>query len=134
VHAHSLLSSRADHAAPQDVNLGSFEAVQSYLGNVPPTYHRYIRRLSICTKSAADPTPGTAPATRELISQQCRELLAQCGQVEQLTLSLVGSLDKAVISCFESLDALRVLSVNHCGDENKSPLYVYLDLHVQVTS
>lgn len=97
--------------------------MQSYLGHVPPSYHRYIRQLSICTKSAADlPTGRTAPFDRALVSKQCIELLRQCTQVEQLTLNLRGSLDDDVIPCFENLYALRVLSINHCGDEQLSPL------------
>lgn len=94
--------------------------MQTYLGNVPPSYHRYIRRLSICTKSAAD--RATGPASRQLVSDQCAQLLAQCTQVEQLTLSLDGSLEPAVIAAFENLHALRILAVNHCGDEHQSPL------------
>ena len=45
------------------------------MSNVPHSYHRYIRRLSICTKSAADRLSGTAPVPREPVSEQLRQLL-----------------------------------------------------------
>lgn len=96
--------------------------MHSYLGNVPPSYHRYTRQLSICTKSVADLPTGTAAFDRALVSEQCVQLLTQCTQLEQLTLHLASALENAVIRCFETLHTLRVLSVNHCGDEQQSPL------------
>ena len=101
---------------------GDLEAMQSYLTNVPPSYHRYTRPLSICASSVADLPTGTAPFDRALVSGQCVQILSQCPQLEQLTLHLGGALDDAVIPCFANLHALRVLSVNHCGDEQQSPL------------
>ncbi|EKM61198.1 uncharacterized protein PHACADRAFT_247651 [Phanerochaete carnosa HHB-10118-sp] len=103
------------------VDLTSVEAVHSYLGNVPPSYHRYIRQLSICTKFAAT-GPASGSDDHTLVSQQCSQLLSQCTQLEQLTLNLATSLDQAVIPCFSALHALRVLSINHCGDEQTNPL------------
>lgn len=93
--------------------------MHSYLGNVPPSYHRYIRQLSICTKSA---TTSPGPVDHTLVSEQCRQLLSQCTQVERLTLNLAAALDKAVIPCFDGLHALQVLTINHSGDEQTCPL------------
>ncbi|PSR75927.1 hypothetical protein PHLCEN_2v8841 [Hermanssonia centrifuga] len=100
------------------VDLQSDEALRSYLTNVPPSYHRYIHHLTITTKPTACGVEPTAQTTSDALTQ----LLRQCTQVEQLTLNLHTSLAKAVIPCFEALDALTVLSINHCGDEHQTPL------------
>ncbi|GJE85769.1 hypothetical protein PsYK624_018480 [Phanerochaete sordida] len=100
------------------IDLKSIEAVLSYLGSVPPSYHRYIRDLSICTKSAS----ATHARDHAAVSEQCCQLLSQCTQLERLTLNLAAALDKSVIPCFTDLRALRILAINHCGDEQISPL------------
>lgn len=110
---------------PQIVNLSSFEAVQSYIGHVPPSYHRYIRQLTITTKSRdlAAFTPSAARTTGAVsVSDALIQLLSQCTQVEDLTLNLDGSLTKAVIPCFQGLHSLTSLAINHVGDEQQSPL------------
>ena len=62
------------------------------------------------------------------MTQALSDILPHCLQVEQLTLSLAASLAKAVIPCFEQLRALSSLSIDHCGDEARYPLYVHCHL------
>ncbi|KAI8980611.1 hypothetical protein BD414DRAFT_101815 [Trametes punicea] len=102
----------------RNVNIASAEALQHYAASVPNTYNRHIRQLTICTKRADD-SPGSQhiPVTDVLI-----QFLPYCTQLEQLTLKLAASLEKSVIPCFEHLVSLSSLCVDHCGDEDRSPL------------
>lgn len=62
------------------------------------------------------------------------QLLSSCSQVEQLTLSLAGSLTKAVIPCFGKMPYLTNLCINHCGDEQRTPLSVAVIAPCESTS
>lgn len=97
--------------------------MQAYIGHVPPSYHRYIRQLTITTSPKDQPAfaPFRAGHGRT-VSDTLIQLLSQCTQLEQLTLNLDGSLCKTVVPCFESLHCLSKLSINHVGDEQHSPL------------
>jgi hypothetical protein len=46
-------------------------------------------------------------------------------RLEQLELRTAGSLDKSVIPCFGSLQALRDLTLSNSADEERMPLYVH---------
>ncbi|CCL98983.1 uncharacterized protein FIBRA_00991 [Fibroporia radiculosa] len=92
------------------VKIPSLEALQTYLSAVPSSYNQYIRKLSICTKSTGN--------QERLASDALSTLLAQCSQVEQLTLSLATSLSKSIIPSFAHLSSLTDLTIDHCGDEN----------------
>lgn len=108
----------------QIVNLASIEAVQAYIGHVPHSYHRYIRQLTITTKPARD-QPALSPSEpvcARTASDALIHLLAQCTQLESLTLNLDASLSNAVIPCFAALHCLTSLAINHVGDEQHSPL------------
>ncbi|KAI0331937.1 hypothetical protein GY45DRAFT_1352993 [Cubamyces sp. BRFM 1775] len=100
------------------VNIASAEALQRYAACVPKPYHRHIRQLTICTKRANAATGSAAVR----VSEALVDILPHCTQVEQLTLNLAASLAKAVIPCFEHLLSLKSLSIDHCGDEARSPL------------
>lgn len=117
---------RHAHTPSQVVDLGSFDAVQSYLANVPPAYSRYIRTLTISTNRAqfgGFPSDAVSNDVRT-VSDTLAQLLDSCPQVERLTLHLDGSLTKNVIPTFQNFHQLSVLSINHCGDEQHAPLYV----------
>ncbi|KAI0694911.1 hypothetical protein BC835DRAFT_1415202 [Cytidiella melzeri] len=105
------------------VDLQSLEAIFSYAANVPQSYHRYTRHLTICTKSTrggpSRPAIGNSSTT---ISDALVQLLASCTQIEHLALSLESSLNQSLIPVFERFSQLRVLSINHCGDEQQTPL------------
>ncbi|KAH9922994.1 hypothetical protein B0H21DRAFT_841007 [Amylocystis lapponica] len=101
----------------RSVNISSYEALQTYLSTVPHSYYPYIRRLHICTKVAETGTDHRRHVTFAVL-----KLLQRCTQVEKLTLDLEGSLSKAVIPCFATLRCLTNLCINHCGDEQRSPI------------
>jgi len=103
------------------IDIKSYDALRSYLSHVPPSYHTFIRHLTVCTKPSSN---SIFPNADALKSATCSlvDLLAHCSQVEQLTLSLDTSLTEAVIPCFQRLTALTDLSITHCGDEQLAPL------------
>ncbi|KAI8980679.1 hypothetical protein BD414DRAFT_103545 [Trametes punicea] len=105
----------------RNVNIASAEALQQYAASVPKTYNRHIRQLTICTKRADD-SPGSQHIS---VTDALIQFLPYCTQLEQLTLNLAASLAKAVIPCFEHLVSLSSLCIDHCGDEDRSPLYVF---------
>lgn len=100
----------------RQVKIPSSEDLQTYLSSVPQSYNQCIRRLNICTKSSTTQAPP--PGVTDAVSQ----LLGQCPQLEDLTLGLASSLSKSVIPCFAKLRSLTSLTINHCGDEDTSPL------------
>lgn len=104
------------------MNIASAEALHAFALHVPKIYNRHIRQLTICTKRAAKTTGGSQPLR---VSDALLDILPHCSQVEQLTLSLAASPSKAVIPCFRELRALTSLCIDHCGDEARSPLYVF---------
>ncbi|CDO76617.1 hypothetical protein BN946_scf184868.g31 [Trametes cinnabarina] len=101
------------------VNIASAEALQQYAASVPKPYNRHIRQLTICTKRADQSGSGSPPIR---ITDALVGFLPYCTQLEQLTLNLAASLAKAVIPCFEHLVSLKSLCIDHCGDEDRSPL------------
>lgn len=101
----------------QSVNISSYEALQAYMSSVPKSYYSYIRQLHICTKANKTITGYRRPVTDAVL-----ELLENCTQVEKLTLNLEGSLSKSVIPCFAKLHSLTNLCINHCGDEQRTPM------------
>ncbi len=107
----------------QSVNIPSAEALEQYAAHVPKFYNQHIHQLTICTKRSQPRSGSTQPAP---VTHALTDILPHCSQVEQLTLSLAASLAKAVIPCFEELRALTSLSIDHCGDEARYPLYVDL--------
>ncbi|KAJ3477544.1 hypothetical protein NLI96_g10396 [Meripilus lineatus] len=102
------------------VDIKSFDSLQSYIRNVPQSYTRNIRQLSISTKLQNGAPMPTSEQARQ-VTDALVELLTQCCQVEQMTLNLEGSLTKTIIPCFERFSALKILAINHCGDEQLSP-------------
>ncbi len=113
----------------QVVDLPHLEALQAYLAHVPPAYHRYIRQLTLSTapKAAAAalaPPPPPTPALAAAASAAVAALLAACTQLERLTLNLAAGLAPAVVPCFERLERLTALAVNHVDDQQTAPLYV----------
>ncbi|KAI0095002.1 hypothetical protein BDY19DRAFT_902049 [Irpex rosettiformis] len=99
------------------VDLQSLDHIISYADNVPQSYHRYTRQLSICTKPANSGAP-----TNTAISDALSRLLASCTQIDQLSLTLEASLDYSLVHLFQHLDQLKALSIHHCGDEQRTPL------------
>lgn len=114
----------ADESAPsQHVKIPDYDALRAYLSSVPKSNNQYIRRLHLCTTTEAGQT--TAPSVdNHPITDAVAELLAHCSQVEQLTLNLAASLHRSVIPVFQQLNSLTSLTINHCGDEQWSPLSV----------
>ena len=102
----------------QSVDLKSYQALQTYLKNVPPSYNNYIHHLTIRTTTTYDHHDTSNPSPTDAII----ELLTGCTQVERLTLELDGSLRKDVIPCFARLRSLTTLSIHHVGDERIAPL------------
>ncbi|THH30078.1 hypothetical protein EUX98_g4124 [Antrodiella citrinella] len=98
------------------IHLKNCEALLSYVQNVPSTYHRFIRQLTICTK------PASTLPDRAVISDALSALLAQCSQVECLNLSLESTLHESVVPSFGCLSSLKALSISHCGHEQNQPL------------
>ncbi|KAI0830647.1 hypothetical protein BC628DRAFT_1312816 [Trametes gibbosa] len=101
------------------VHIASAEALLQYTACVPKSYLRHIRQLTISTKRAFKPAPGSDPIR---VSDALIDILPHCTQLEQLTLSLAASLARTVIPCFEHLHSLKSLCIDHCGDEARSPL------------
>ncbi|TCD69977.1 hypothetical protein EIP91_005566 [Steccherinum ochraceum] len=101
------------------VDLKTAEALLSYVLNVPASYHRYIRQLTICTKPAKE---GLPPSQSTVVADAIATLLSQCSQLEQLELNLECSLHESVVPAFGGLTALKALSIGHCGHEQHQPL------------
>ena len=94
----------------------------------------YTRQLTICTKSSADTLSTPHRGDAQIISQLLIDLLEQCPQLEQLTLTLDGSVSKDVIPSFQNLNALKTLTISNCGNEDRYPLYVSIILGIHITS
>ncbi|OCH95766.1 hypothetical protein OBBRIDRAFT_767021 [Obba rivulosa] len=114
----------------RSVRITSIEALQTYLSEVPVAYNQYIHRLYICTKHQND---RDTSYSRTAVTGAVAQLLSRCSQVEQLSLSLAGSLTKAVIPCFEKMPSLTNLCINHCGDEQRAPLSERLIVSIAAT-
>lgn len=130
---HTIITVRVFYS--QVVELKDMAAIKAYLENVPPSYHHYIRHLTICTSPTRDKFDALCPPTVNNchdVTRVVSQLLLQCRQIVQLTLNLDGSLHQDVIPCFQTLQQLRVLSINHCGDEQQTPLCVTLCLYLAV--
>ncbi|KAI0734567.1 hypothetical protein C8Q72DRAFT_399788 [Fomitopsis betulina] len=103
------------------VKIPDYDALRAYLSSVPKSNNQYIRQLHLSTTTEAGQT--TAPSVNSHpITDAVAELLAHCSQVEQLTLNLAASLHRSVIPVFQHLNSLTSLTINHCGDEQWSPL------------
>lgn len=50
------------------------------------------------------------------------DLLRRCTRLEELSLSIPGSLKPSIIPYFEHLHGLRKLSISNCGQDENSPL------------
>ncbi|KAH8102487.1 hypothetical protein BXZ70DRAFT_928719 [Cristinia sonorae] len=99
------------------VHIKSCQALLSYVRNVPASYQRFIRQLTICTKST-----NPSSSSCNVISDTLASLLSQCSHLEHLSLILDAALHDSVIPSFASLTALTALSITHCGDEQNQPL------------
>ncbi|KAF7800363.1 hypothetical protein EIP86_011613 [Pleurotus ostreatoroseus] len=97
-----------------DIKLNTFDALRSFVLNVPAAHCRYVRTLQVELS-----TPGLS-ATQ--ISGHLHELLSRCVRVEELSLKLAGSLKPTVIPCFERLHYLTKLSITNVAQEETSPL------------
>ncbi|KZT05910.1 uncharacterized protein LAESUDRAFT_654967 [Laetiporus sulphureus 93-53] len=104
------------------VKIPDYESLRTYLSTVPISHNQYIQHLSICTKPSAHHAADAPSANRRTVTDAVLELVSHCPQVEDLTLSLHGSLSKSIIPCFTKLGSLTKLSINHCGDESLNPL------------
>jgi len=115
------------------VDLKNIEALHSYCHNVPPSYHTYTRQLSICTKSVnADMYTDTIVDVNE-VTGYLATLLRQTIQVVDLTLNLQTSMTSDIIPVFQHLYNLRLLAINHCGDEQRTPLSERLVVSIAAT-
>ncbi|KAH9937141.1 uncharacterized protein B0H18DRAFT_969283 [Fomitopsis serialis] len=94
------------------VKIPDYEALRIYLSSVPKSHNQYIRRLHICTTNSVEQLVAL-PVDGHPVTDAVAELLAHCSQVEQLTLDLAASLHRTIIP---------VLTINHCGDEQRAPL------------
>ena len=85
--------------------------------HVPRPYYHHIRSLSLCLKPSA--SSGSTDQNSALTG-----ILSLITRVESLSLHLIGSPAKSIISSFQNLHDLRSLHVSNCGDESAQPLYV----------
>lgn len=120
-------------APPQHVKIPDYDALRVYLSSVPKSNNQYIRRLHLCTTAKAGQKDAPSVDSHP-ITDAVAELLAHCSQVEQLTLNLAASLHRSVIPVFQQLNSLTSLTINHCGDEQRSPLSVSVVLLVAVSA
>lgn len=115
------------------MKIPDYDALRAYLSSVPKSNNQYIRQLHLSTTTEAGQT--TAPSVNSHpITDAVAELLAHCSQVEQLTLNLAASLHRSVIPVFQHLNSLTSLTINHCGDEQWSPLSVLVTILVALST
>ncbi|KAF8156641.1 hypothetical protein B0H34DRAFT_710046 [Crassisporium funariophilum] len=101
------------------VKLHNFEALQSFLENVPRSYCSHIEDLELCTKSD---DKFAAPIPARVRADAVIALLLASPRIHTLVLRVYGSLDKSVITPFPFLYNLKRLSLSNCGDEKRTPL------------
>ena len=102
----------------QNVSLNSYEAVSSFLLHVPGSYCHHIRSLALCLK------PSSASSGFVDQNSALAGILSLVTRVESLSLHVIGSPAKSIISSFQNLLDLRSLHVSNCGEESAQPLYV----------
>jgi hypothetical protein len=100
------------------VRLNDYEAIESFLENVPRNYCSYIEELEICTQHKTNSTP-VLPRIR---ADSLIALLSATPRLTKLVLRVSGSLDKSVVSPFPFLHNLKHLSISNCGNEARVPL------------
>jgi hypothetical protein len=116
------------------VRLGSYEDLRAFVTHVPASRTRFTRRLSICTKSAADDARAVAPflaytkktpsrAELPTRTDAVAALLGRCPALEELTLMLAHSLAPHVVPAFARLPKLARLSIHNWGTEAQMPMY-----------
>ncbi|KAH9837082.1 uncharacterized protein C8Q71DRAFT_584743 [Rhodofomes roseus] len=105
------------------VKIPDYGALHTYLSSVPKSHNQYIRRLHVCTTNTVGQMAAPSPSVDgRPVTDALAELLAHCSQVEQLTLDLAASLHRSIIPVFRHLRSLTSLTINHCGDEERTPL------------
>ncbi|KAK7042965.1 hypothetical protein VNI00_008702 [Paramarasmius palmivorus] len=101
------------------VRLNTGLALQNFLDNVPRDYHRFIHSLYINTYSEND----TQIQMKYLeLTEMITSLLTGCRCLEDLTLSIAGSLNYTFVSCFRQLSELKYLSICNAVPEDVNPL------------
>ena len=112
---HQRIYQVIDLPMPQVVNLRGSKALRSFLDSVPSTHCRYVRVMNV--DMSMDGLYSPLRATTSLM-----DLLDRCSRVEELSLSIPGSLRPSIIPYFERLHTLRKLSISNCGRDETSPL------------
>ncbi|KIP09898.1 hypothetical protein PHLGIDRAFT_125894 [Phlebiopsis gigantea 11061_1 CR5-6] len=97
------------------VNLRGSKALRSFLDLVPGAHCRHVRTLSV--DLSMDSLYSPLRATTAL-----SDLLSRCTRLEELSLSIPGSLKPSIIPCFPRLRALRKLCISNCGRDENAPL------------
>ncbi|ESK86541.1 hypothetical protein Moror_9812 [Moniliophthora roreri MCA 2997] len=102
----------------KNIRLSSCVALENFLENVPRDYHRFIRSLDICAHSENESLNKNHLVLTELVTS----LLVGCRSLEDLTLSIPGSLNYTFVSCFRHLSELKYLAICNAVPEEISPL------------
>lgn len=104
------------------MTLPSYENLRSFIAHVPETHTQYTKTLTICTKSAADEGRGDGKIELPTKTDAVATLLARCGAVESIALTLAGSLAARIVPLFARLSELRTLEIANWGDETRMPM------------
>ncbi|EKM56554.1 uncharacterized protein PHACADRAFT_118361 [Phanerochaete carnosa HHB-10118-sp] len=110
----------------KDVNLRGSRSMRSFLDSVPDEYCRHVRTLSV--DLSMDSLFSPLRATTALA-----DLLTRCPRLEELALSIPGSLQPRIIPCFTHLHALRKLCITNCGRDENTPLGERLVVSIAAT-
>ncbi|PPQ82523.1 hypothetical protein CVT25_007132 [Psilocybe cyanescens] len=112
------------------VKLNDYEAIESFLENVPRNYCSHIEELDICTQHATN----SMPVLPRIRADSVIALLSASPSLSKLILRVSGSLDKSIISPFPYLNNLKHISISNCGDEKRAPLSERLVVSIAVNT
>ncbi|KAH9477408.1 hypothetical protein JR316_0009621 [Psilocybe cubensis] len=112
------------------VKLDDYEAIESFIENVPRDYRSYIEELEISTQHATNCMP-VLPRVR---ADTVISLLSSSPRLSKLVMRVSGSLDKSIISPFPYLQNLKSISIANCGDEQRAPLSERLVVSIAINT
>lgn len=110
----------------KNVYLRGFRSLRSFLDSVPDVHCSHVRMLNVDFSMDSLYSPLRATAALE-------DLLDRCPRLEELVLSIPGSLTPKIIPCFGRLHALRKLCISNCGRDENTPLSERLVVSIAAT-
>ncbi|GJE86417.1 hypothetical protein PsYK624_024970 [Phanerochaete sordida] len=110
----------------KDVYLRGSRSLRSFLDAVPEEHCAHVRTLNV--DFSMDGLFSPLRATTALA-----DLLDRCPRLEELILSIPGSLTPKIIPCFARLHSLRKLCVSNCGRDENTPLSERLVVSIAAT-